>query len=125
MTTLFVGESDFREWLEANNFWIYSSYKDDPWNERSEKDFEEGMMHLQEAMIRDNITNRAQIIEHFMQSKKVASQTVNKTVIPSVPQTAPQGDYNFQAIEQILDNIGKEISSNLRINFLKQPKIIA
>ena len=99
--------------------------KDDPWNERSEKDFEEGMMHLQEAMIRDNITNRAQIIEHFMQSKKVASQTVNKTVIPSVPQTAPQGDYNFQAIEQILDNIGKEISSNLRINFLKQPKIIA
>jgi hypothetical protein len=33
MTTLFVGESDFLEWLEANNFWIYSSYKDDPWNE--------------------------------------------------------------------------------------------
>lgn len=32
MTRLFVGESDFREWLESNDFRIYSSI-DDSWNE--------------------------------------------------------------------------------------------
>jgi hypothetical protein len=38
MTNPFVGESEFREWLESNDFRIYSSYKivsdiDDSWNE--------------------------------------------------------------------------------------------
>ncbi len=32
MTNPFVGESEFREWLESNKFRIYSSYKNDSWN---------------------------------------------------------------------------------------------
>lgn len=82
--------------------------KDNPWSERSENDFQEGVLQLQNALINNSVQNYQEIINNINHHKE---ETVkNKTsVMSKQSKDTNKTDYDFEQLETKLNNLMRYI----------------
>lgn len=98
--------------------------KDVPWDASSENDFNEALENLQNALVRERVSNKDEIIRHFITSKDTHVKNLKDTKELSVDNEPC--NYDFVKMQAIIDDLMLQVSKSLpdKLHFTKPPKTI-